>query len=111
MILGFFFIYVDDMLMIRNNTLLIEYVIDKPHSTFSFKDLRVVNYFLSIQVVRTSNTLYFTQSKYIFELLKKVKFHETRSYDTLMQQGKVLSKYDGEILEDSTQYITIIRAL
>lgn len=104
-----FLIYVDDIFVTGNNTSLIQSIIDKLHSTFSLKDLEAMNFFLGMEVVRTSNTFYLIQSKYIFKLLEKVQLHETRPYTSPMQHEKVLSKYDGEIL-DVTLYRTVIRA-
>lgn len=47
-----FLIYVDNIVLSSSNQGLIQNMIDKLHSTFTLKDLDVLNFFLGIEIVQ-----------------------------------------------------------
>lgn len=58
-------IYVDDILMIENNTSLMKDFILKLNIVFSLIDLGKLHYFLSIETIRIKDFLHPNQNKYI----------------------------------------------
>lgn len=58
-------IYVDDILMIENNTSLMKDFILKLNIVFSLIDLGKLHYFLSIETIRIKDFLHLNQNKYI----------------------------------------------
>ncbi|PRQ46863.1 putative RNA-directed DNA polymerase [Rosa chinensis] len=104
-------IYVDDILITGNNSSHISHLIHNLNSLFSMKDLGSVHYFLGIVAVYNGDHLHLTQHKYIVDLLKKTKLHDSRPYPTPVLSGKKLSVYDGVQLEDLSEYRSIVEAL
>jgi len=69
------FLYIDDMLLIGNSTALIHSFIVTLSTQFVMKDLGDLHYFLGVQLVYTSCSLFLSQHKYVFDLLKKLVRH------------------------------------
>lgn len=57
-------IYVDDIIVTRNNTKMIEDTILKLKNTFALKDIRNLHYFLGIEVKKEEDLLTLSQEKY-----------------------------------------------
>uniref|UniRef100_A0A803NHL7 Reverse transcriptase Ty1/copia-type domain-containing protein n=1 Tax=Cannabis sativa TaxID=3483 RepID=A0A803NHL7_CANSA len=54
-------VYVDDIVVTRNNSYQINKLITKFNKTFSLKDLRPLHYFLGIEVFRDNTSIYLSQ--------------------------------------------------
>jgi hypothetical protein len=78
---------------------------------FAMKDFGPLGYFLGIQAIRDTNVLHLTQTKYILDLLNHTHMAESKPYRVPCTAGSKMSKYDGEILPDPTEYRTIVGAL
>uniref|UniRef100_A0A803Q615 Integrase catalytic domain-containing protein n=1 Tax=Cannabis sativa TaxID=3483 RepID=A0A803Q615_CANSA len=104
-------IYVDDIIITGNDTIKLQQFVDKLNQAFALKDLGDLHYFLGIEVVRDETGIYLSQSKYIHELLKKTNMMHVKPCATPMTIGKMLSISDGELLENPTEYRSIIGAL
>lgn len=65
-------VYVDDLFITRSSDVLIQQVKSSLHMDFTIKDLGVAKYFLSLEITRSSQGIYVTQRKYIFDLIKDV---------------------------------------
>lgn len=70
--------YVDDIIITRNNSKCIEEIIGRLNQTFSLKDLRDLNFFLGIQVTRNKDTIFLSQAKYVQDLLAKTEMSDCR---------------------------------
>ena len=65
----YFLVYVDDLIVIGNDTTFITQFMQALATRFSVKDLGDLNYFLSIEVFPTTFVMHLTQHTYILDLL------------------------------------------
>lgn len=66
------------------------------------KDLGILCYFLDIRVLNSLRGLHLTHSKYVKDLITQVGLKDSKSCDTPMSYGKILSKCDGLPIDDQT---------
>lgn len=105
-------LYVDDILVTGSSKEATSLLVKHLNMEFALKDFRNLNYFLGIQVKTTqSGTLQLSQTKHIRALLEKAKIQETKSISTPMASSTKLSKFEGDILENSQLYRQIVGAL
>lgn len=64
-------VYLDDIIITRNNNKGIEEVIRRLNEAFALKDLGNLNYFLGIQVIRNQNSILLSEAKYVQDLLAR----------------------------------------
>ncbi|KAG8491110.1 hypothetical protein CXB51_014286 [Gossypium anomalum] len=75
------------------------------HLEFSLKDMGDLHYFLGVEVMRLSTgSLHLCQRKYIRDILDRSGLANAKSVNTPMISLSVLSKDDGELLSDPTEY-------
>ncbi|KAM1070145.1 hypothetical protein TB1_002021 [Malus domestica] len=104
-------LYVDDIIITGSSTHLIQQVIHSLTAEFDIKDLGVLHYFLGIQVTKTAQGLFLSQSKYITDLLQKVEMMESKACDTPCLPNNRLLKDDGTPYNNPTVYRSIVGAL
>ena len=104
-------IYVDDIIVTGNCLSRVPQLIDQLNIQFALKDLGDLNYFLGIQVSRTSDSIHLCQQKYMIDLLTRVEILDVKPASTLVASDTILSLYDGEALHDPTSYRKIVGAL
>ncbi|KAI0496734.1 hypothetical protein KFK09_023058 [Dendrobium nobile] len=75
----YFLIYVDDMLIIGNNTKAIQQLLTTLHKAFSIKELRLASLFLGIQILCTNHGYFLNQSHYAPEILNASGFTNCKS--------------------------------
>lgn len=107
----FLLIYIDDIVITGTHTDSILHVIQSLQCKFPLKDLGPLGYFLGVQATRTSHGLHLCQSKYILDLLERVKMTGAKPYSALFVSGSKLSKFDGDLLSDPTEYRHVVGAL
>lgn len=84
----YFLVYVDDIIITCNKATQIKDLICQLNSQFSLKHLGNLSYFLGIEVSRLSHTgLFLSQSKYIYDLLKRTKMDSESQYPPLWSLG------------------------
>lgn len=88
-----------------------QHLITTFNDNFELKDLGSLHYFLGIEVVFHDDVLHLNQRKYIVELLEKCGMLDTKSYGTPMVIGRHISKNDGIILADATQFKSTMGSL
>lgn len=69
-------IYVDDIVVTRNNIVLIARIIQQFHIKFSLKDLGPLTFILGLEAYRNKSGLYLSQKKYVNYLLVKINMLE-----------------------------------
>lgn len=75
------------------------------------KDLGPLNYFLGIEIKRTTHAMYLSQSKYILDLLKKTNMADAKLLTTHAAPGCKLSLHKGEPLWDGTSFQSVVDTL
>ncbi|CAN1261943.1 Uncharacterized mitochondrial protein AtMg00810, partial [Linum perenne] len=108
-------IYVDDIIVTGASKEAVQELIGSLAQRFQVKDLGALNYFLGIQVNRTSDSLHLTQSKYIMELLVKAGLAESNPVATPYYQPKIedtspfARPSDFRVLLGGLQYLQMTR--
>ncbi|GJU58200.1 ribonuclease H-like domain-containing protein [Tanacetum coccineum] len=67
---AYLLIYVDDIILSASSPILLQQIVDSLHKEFDMTDLRALNYFLGISVVRHPTGLFLSQKKYALQLLE-----------------------------------------
>jgi hypothetical protein len=75
------------------------------------KDLGQLTYFLGIEATRNSSGLHLRQTRYIIDLLNRVRLLGICPYRAPCVSGSKLSKFDGELLPDPSEYRQTVGAL
>jgi hypothetical protein len=94
---AFLILYVDDILLIGNDTELLKSVKDYLNSKFSMKDLGKAAYILGIKIYRDRSRclIGLSQSTYLDKIIKRFRMEESKKGFLPMLQGKILSKTQG----------------
>ena len=72
------------------------------HTTFAFKDLGELNYFLGIEVSKTLVGLHLSPAKYIADLLAKHDMASCNPVPTPMSTGHHLTKGSGSHISNAS---------
>ena len=89
-------IYVDDLLITGNSSVLIQDLKATLHSNFKMKDLGDLKYFLGIEVLRSRNGIILSQRKYALELISDCGLGGSKPASTPLESGVKLTtvEYD-----------------
>jgi Reverse transcriptase (RNA-dependent DNA polymerase) len=111
-------VYVDDLIIIGNDTNQIVECIAQISCQFSIRDLCNINYFLGVQAIANSDGVHLSQAKYTSDLLKKVNMLNAKPVSSPMASGTILTQ-EGSIpcsnphlyrsIVGSLQYATLTR--
>jgi hypothetical protein len=82
-------VYVDDIIITGTHSSVISSLIVKLQCEFPVKDLGPLNFFLGIQVTRTSHGLHLCQSKYIFDLLCRTHMEHAKPARSPCSSGRL----------------------
>lgn len=105
-------IYVDDIHITGSISALIHDLINKLHNAFALKKLGQPSYFIGIEVKFCSNgSLLLTQSKYIKDLLAKVKMNNANGVPTPMLSTFKQSNHGTNHFSDPQLYMSIVGVL
>ena len=81
-ILAYCLVYVDDLILIGNNSTFVASIIDQLGQKFSLKDLGPLHFFLGVEVIPTKEGLFLTQHKYIRDMLSKTSMDGAKDVTT-----------------------------
>lgn len=104
-------IYVDDIIVIGNNSQSVQDLISTLAATFALKNLGDLNHFMGIEVKRTTAGIHLSQKRYILELLEKAQLIDSKPVSTPMAPRVVVSQHDGDNFLDPTLYKTLVGSL
>ncbi|KAG8478469.1 hypothetical protein CXB51_028351 [Gossypium anomalum] len=105
-------VYVDDIIITGSVSSVIAKFVDQLNTAFALKDMGDLHYFLGIEVTRSSTgCLHLCQKKYIWDLLARSSLSNAKPVHTPMICSSRLSKSDGDLLSDPTEYRSLAGAL
>jgi hypothetical protein len=107
----FLLIYVDDILVTGTHNAVINSLILQLQTQFPLKDLGPLGFFLGIEAHRSSDSLHLCQAKYITDLLHRTRMLGAKPAASPCPSGSKLSKFDGDLLPDPTEYRQVVGAL
>lgn len=107
----FCLVYVDDIVVTRNDHNLLQSFIDRLNAQFALKDMGELHHFLGVEVKMNESRLHLTQTKYIRDLLKRFNLEHLKPCAIPMTVGKYISKDDGEKMLDFSLYRSAIGGL
>ena len=97
-------LYVDDMLITRDDMEHISSMKKQLGEQFQMFDLGPHGYFIGIEVSHSTKGCYLSQSKYIRDLLARLGLTDTRTAATPMDLHLQLLSTDGVPFEDPSRY-------
>ena len=95
-------IYVDNIVLIGSDLILIAKFIKDLDTWFALKDMGQLHYFFGLEVQSTLDGLHLTQAKYIHDLFNKTRMIGATPMPTLCEGGLHLSKHDDQPLDNRT---------
>ena len=104
-------VYVDDVILASNDMTEIKQVKDSLHRQFTIKDLGELQYFLGLEVARTSNGICLNQRKYAVDLLREEQFLHCKPVSTPIDPSVKLMANDSPCLTDHSDYRRLIGKL
>ncbi|XP_020587051.1 uncharacterized protein LOC110029211 [Phalaenopsis equestris] len=88
--LAILIVYIDDIILARNDAREIETLKEKLATEFEIKNLGNVKYFLSIEFVRSKDEIFINQQKYVLNLLNETGILKCKSAETTIEPTKRL---------------------
>jgi hypothetical protein len=107
----FALVYVDDIIIIGSSNNVIDSLIQTLSATFPIKELGQLNYFLGVEVTRSTSGLHLCQQRYISYILKRANMDLAKPITFPMSSSAPLSRFDGVQFDDPTLYRSIVGAL
>jgi len=104
-------VYVDDIVLIGNNSKACQQFKAYLHECFSIKDLGVLNYFLGIEVARGPQGLFLCQRKYALEIINECGLKGAKPIAVPMEENHKLALPTGKLLDDPTTYRRLVSRL
>ena len=83
-VLAYFLVYIDDLLLTRNNLMFFNTFLTALANKFSLKDLGTLTYFLKVDLLPIATGMFYSQSSYIWDILTKANMCEAKLVNTPM---------------------------
>ena len=109
--LCYFLVYVDDLVITGNNSILVATIIKQLGDMFSLKDMGSLHFFLGIEVLLTRAGLFISQHKYVHGLLAHTSMSSEKDVSTPLSTTQSLQLVDGTTAVDSSEFHRIIGRL
>ena len=104
-------LYVDDMIIIGDDSTGIRSLQHFLSQHFEMKDLGSLSYFLGLKVISSSEGYYLSQAKYASDLLSKAGITNKKTVSTPLEYNAKLTPLDGEPISDATSYCQLVGSL
>lgn len=103
--------YVDDIIVTRHNVAVIQALKNHLHTTFSIKDLRVLHYFLGIEISYLTEGIALSQGKFTKELLALVHNDLSHNAVTPLPLNVKLTMNEGDLFGNAELYRSLVGKL
>ena len=103
-------VYVDDIVITRNDMAGISSLESFLHGQIHTKDLGMLKCFLGVEVMRSKRGIFLSQRKYVLDLLSETRKLAARSCQSPMAQSQHLTR-EGELFEDLERYRRLVGKL
>ena len=103
-------VYVDDIVITGSDYKGISSLKSFLQSQFHTKDLRMLRYFLGIEVIRSKHGIFLSQRKYVLDLLSEAEKLGVKPCNFPMALGVHLTR-EGETFENLEKYRRLVRKL
>ncbi|XP_019101847.1 PREDICTED: uncharacterized protein LOC109133301 [Camelina sativa] len=107
----FVLVYVDDLIVGGDNSVLISSFKAYLNRCFHMKDLGVLRYFLGIEVTRGKDGIYLSQKKYALDIVTECGLLGSKPAGTPMEQNHTLAHGDGPFFTEPTRYRWLVGRL
>lgn len=107
----FLAVYVDDILVIGNDTVEINSIKTFLHDTFTIKDLGPLQYFLGLEFQNVTNGMIISQQKFTNELITEFDCSTCSSVMSPLNPTQHLSPDQGELVSDFSSYRRLVGKL
>lgn len=104
-------VYVDDIVVASADLNLIQRIKVQLNDSFQIKDLGLLKYFLGLDVAGQRKGISVSQRKYALELLDDAGFMDSKPVHSPTVPSHKLSKSEGDMLDDNTQYRRLVGKL
>lgn len=104
-------VYIDDIIIIGNNTKFLSTFKSSLADTFSLKDIGNLNFFLGLEVISTKEGLFLSQHKYILDILDLTMMTGAKESATALSTSISLHLFDVSNVANVEQFRKIIGAL
>ncbi len=104
-------IYVDDLIITRNNDVDIFDLKKLLKQKFEMKDLGKLRYFLGIEVIQSPKGIWLLQRQYALNKLTEYGMTGCKPISIPLEQNVKLSANEGNLVEDTTMYRCIVGSL
>ena len=104
-------VYVDDIIVTRNDEAEIERIKQRLAQDFGMKDLGNLRYFLKMEVARNKNGISISQRKYVLDLLRDTIIMGCKPVDTPMDANLKLDMKENDELVDKGQFQRLVGKL
>ncbi|KAG6468869.1 hypothetical protein ZIOFF_073564 [Zingiber officinale] len=101
-------VYVDDLILIRNNANALQGFINQLGVQFSIKDLGTLSYFLGVDVVSSPGGLCLSQKKYLLDILTKTYMAKSKLVQMPMATSTSLHLSDDSPPTDAILYLQAV---
>lgn len=110
-VLCYLLVYVDDLIITDNELKFLNHIIAQLGTGFSLKDMGSLYFFLGIEVIPIKFGLFFSQHKYIRDLLSLTNITGTKQVFIVLPTSTSLKLVDGTTLFDSLEFKSVIGGL
>lgn len=104
-------VYVDDIIITRDDQIGIANLKTFLQSKFQTKDLGHLRYFLGIEVARSKEGISLSQRKYVLDILEETSLLGSKPVETPMDLNVKLSCDNGELMLDPERYRRLVGKL
>ncbi|KAK1436331.1 hypothetical protein QVD17_02110 [Tagetes erecta] len=104
-------VYVDDIIVTGNDSIILNSLITKLGDTFAIKDLGNLEYFLGIELIPQQSGILLSQRKYITEVLQRAGLSDAKPVSNPMSTTQLLSLGDSPLFPEPARYREIVGSL